>query len=105
MFSLASTQARSRSAISGVTVPKPTRSSTPSGLVENFRMVRVEPLKAIGAMTALTRDPSSSRASTIGEDSSIRRPIRETMRSITPRSCSSDRNLTGERVSLPFCST
>jgi hypothetical protein len=34
---------------------------------------------ASGGMMALTREPSGSRASTIGEDSSIRRPTRETI--------------------------
>ena len=31
---------------------------------------------------AFTREPSASRASTIGDDSSTRRPTRETMRSM-----------------------
>ena len=43
-------------------------------------------------MIALTRDPSASRASTSGEDSSMRRPTRETMRSMTRRRCSSELN-------------
>ena len=74
MFSRASTQASSSSAISGVRVPKPIRSSTVNGSLANLRMVSVEPLKASGGMIALTREPSARRASTSGEDSSIRRP-------------------------------
>ena len=35
----------------------------------------------------LAREPSGKRASTIGEDSSIRRPTRETMRSIIVIKC------------------
>ena len=92
MLSRASTQACSSSAISGVRVPKAIRSSTLNGSLANLRMVSVEPLKASGGMIALTRDPSASRASTSGEDSSIRRPTRETIRSMTRRRCSSEVN-------------
>jgi hypothetical protein len=38
-------------------------------------------------MIAFTRDPSSNRASTIGELSSTRRPTLLTMRSITRSRC------------------
>ena len=55
-------------------------------------MVSVDPLKASGGMIALTREPSARRASTSGEDSSIRRPTRETIRSMTRRRCSSEVN-------------
>ena len=41
---------------------------------------------------ALTREPSARRASTIGEDSSTRRPIAETMRSMMLIKCASSRN-------------
>ena len=44
---------------------------------------------------ALTREPSLSRASTIGDDSSMRRPIGETMRSMTCMSCSVLSKVTG----------
>ena len=47
------------------------------------RMVSVGPLSETGGMTTWIRDPSSSRASTIGELSSMRRPTRLTMRSMT----------------------
>jgi hypothetical protein len=104
-LSRASTQARSSSAISGERVPKETRSSTVKGSFENFRMVSVDPLKASGGMIALTREPSASRASTSGEDSSIRRPTRETIRSMTRRRCSSEVNRAAVRTSRPSCST
>src|SRR4030095_3671131 len=43
------------------------------------------PLTHSGAITALIREPSGSRASTYGELSSIRRPTRPTILSITRR--------------------
>ena len=46
------------------------------GSAANLRMVSIEPSKAIGGTTALTRLPSGSRASTMGLDSSTRRPTR-----------------------------
>jgi len=39
------------------------------------------PISDSGGITAQTREPSASRASTIGDESSIRRPMAETMRS------------------------
>ena len=105
MLSRASTQASSSSAISGESVPKPIRSSTVNGSLENLRMVSVDPLNASGGMIALTREPSARRASTSGEDSSIRRPTRETIRSMTRRRCSSEVKQAPVRVSLPCCST
>ena len=41
-------------------------------------------------MTAFTREPSARRASTIGDDSSMRRPTAETILSITWRSRASE---------------
>ena len=69
----------------GVRVPKLIRSSAVYGSAENLRTVSAAPSMAIGGTTALTRLPSGSRASTIGLASSTRRPIRETIRSITRR--------------------
>ena len=54
---------------------------------------------------ALTREPSGSRASTIGEDSSTLRPTRETMRSMICRRCRSSRNLMSAFCRMPFRST
>lgn len=53
---------------------------------ENFRMVIVGPLRANGGSMTLTLDPSASRASTMGEDSSTLRPSGPTIRPITVRS-------------------
>ena len=75
------------------------------GSLENLRIVSVDPLNASGGMIALTRDPSARRASTSGDDSSIRRPTRETMRSMTRRRCSSEVNRVAVRSSLPLRST
>ena len=52
------------------------------------------PSSASGGMMAFTREPSGSRASTMGDDSSTRRPTRETMRSMICSRCRSSRNLT-----------
>ena len=75
MFRRASTHARRNSNISGVEVPKRIRSSVVNGLAANFRIVMTGPTSDSGGMIALTREPSVRRASTIGEDSSTRRPI------------------------------
>ena len=105
MFSRACTQACSSSAISGDSVPNAIRSPTSNGSLANLRMVSAEPLKASGGTTALTLEPSARRASTSGDDSSIRRPTRVTMRSMTRRRCSSEANLAVVRASLPPRST
>ena len=90
------------SAISGVSDFFSIRSGTVRASLENFRMVSVEPLTANGGMIAFTRDPSSRRASTSGDDSSMRRPTLVTIRSITRRRCGSSLNLTWLRVSFPL---
>jgi hypothetical protein len=105
MLSLASTQAFSSSAISGVSVPKRMRSPTLRGSLANLRIVSDEPLNARGGMIAFTRDPSSSRASTSGDDSSMRRPTRPTIRSMTRLRCSSEAKWAWLRDSLPLRST
>ena len=48
-------------------------------------MVSTGPCSASGGTMALIREPSASRASTIGEDSSTRRPTACTMRSMMRR--------------------
>ena len=58
-----------------------------NGSRANFRMVRNGPSIASGGMMAFTREPSGRRASTIGDDSSMRRPTCETILSITRRTC------------------
>ena len=63
------------------------------------------PSTASGGMTAFTREPSGRRASTIGEDSSTRRPTRETIFSMMRSRCALSLNSTGVRYSLPPRST
>jgi hypothetical protein len=74
--------------------------SAVSGLVPNRRIETAGPSSASGGMMAFTRDPSGSRASTIGDDSSTRRPTAPTIRSMICNRCRSSRNLTST-----FCST
>ena len=57
--------------------------------MENLRIVSSEPSIASGGMIALTRLPSGRRASTIGLDSSTRRPTRATILSMVRRRCAS----------------
>ena len=52
-----------------------------------------------------TREPSFSRASTIGLDSSMRRPIAEAMRCEMLATCVASRNLMSDSVTLPWRST
>ena len=61
-----------------------------SRCLANFRTVSVGPSIASGGITAFTREPSARRASTIGDDSSMRRPTAETILSITWRSRASE---------------
>ena len=82
-FSLPSTQASRNAAAWWDRLPNDTRSSIVSGSRENLRIVSDGPVIASGGMIAFTREPSGRRASTIGLDSSIRRPVWATMRSIT----------------------
>jgi len=79
IFSFPSTQAFSKSAISCVSVSISIRSWILKGSRANFRMVSAGPVRASGGIMALTREPSGNRASTIGELSSIRRPMGETI--------------------------
>ena len=64
VLSLDLTQISRNSAISGVRVPKPIKSSTVYGTLENRRMVITGPWRARGGMMTFTRDPSGRRAST-----------------------------------------
>ncbi len=85
MLQRARTAARSSSPISSFMVPRPSRSSGLSGSLRNLRIDTTGPSSASGGITTLMRPPSGRRASTIGFDSSSRRPIgarmRRTMRS------------------------
>ena len=68
---------------------------------ENLRIVSSGPESDSGEMIALTRDPSGRRASTIGEDSSMRRPIWATMRLMMRRRCESSLKRTVVSYSRP----
>ena len=65
-----------------------------NGVAENFRMVSTGPTSDSGGMMAFTREPSARRASTIGLDSSMRRPMGEMMRWMIFITCSSFWNVT-----------
>ena len=80
---------RRKSIATAGTAPILMRSSAVSRFLPKRRIVNVEPSIETGSMIALTREPSGSRASTIGEDSSIRRPSGVMIRSMISRSCSS----------------
>ena len=101
-FRRASTHAFRKSNISGVAVPKRIRSSTVKGEAANFRIVMTGPTSERGGMIALTRDPSVRRASTIGDDSSTRRPIGAMIRSMIRMTWSSFWKTTFVSSSLPF---
>ena len=104
-FSLASTIPRRSSAISGVRERLFTKSEICNLSLENFRIEMEDPFSANGGIMALTRDPSNNRASTIGEDSSIRRPTADTIFSIIFRRWASSRNFTSVNWSFPARST
>ena len=69
------------------------------------RIERHGPSIASGGMMAFTREPSARRASTMGDDSSTRRPTRETIRSIICIRCWSSLKLRPVGSSLPARST
>ena len=81
------------------------RSSIVYGSRENFRIVSVGPRRASGGMIAFTRLPSGRRASTIGEDSSTRLPICETILSMIRSRWASSTNDASVASILPVRST
>ena len=104
MFLCALTHISRNSAICGVTDRYLIRSSICSLSRLNLRMVMHGPLSASGGMMALTRLPSLSRASTSGLDSSMRRPMGATMRSMTPSTAWFEEKIFSETMILPFFS-
>ena len=82
MFSRALIAPSRSMTISGVKALKFSRSSSFSGLAPKRRMETHAPSSASGGMIALKREPSSMRASTIGQVSSTRRPTFEMIRSM-----------------------
>ena len=101
MFSRPTTQASMKRAKVEVKVPLVTRSSTSSGSLANFRTVRNGPPMARGWITALIREPSGRRASTMGDDSSTRRLTSPTILSMTRRRWVSSMKEVGVRSILP----
>ncbi len=75
------------------------------GVRANLRMVIVGPVRQSGGMMALTREPSARRASTIGLDSSTRRPIGARMRRMTASTWSLLVNCFSVSTILPWRST
>ena len=73
------TAARNRSAIGWRSAPISISRSIENGFFENFRIDTSGPSIAIGLIATLTRDPSGSRASTVGDNSSILRPTPATI--------------------------
>ncbi len=89
MFSRAATAPLRKSSIGCVRDSRPTRSCAPMRSVRKRRIDSTGPSSASGGMIALTREPSCRRASTIGLDSSMRRPTMLTMRSMMRNRCAS----------------
>ena len=105
MFFLKATHASMNFIISGLMEPNETSLSSVKRDLPNFRIVRHAPSGVMGGMTALTREPSSRRASTSGLDSSMRRPTLFTIRSMTRMRCPGSRKCRSESATLPLRST
>ena len=75
------------------------------GTRANLRMDKVDPSMASGGTTALTRLPSARRASTIGEDSSTRRPTAETIFWMMRSRCFSSLKRAADGSRTPYRST
>ena len=90
-LTLETTAARRKPAAASLRLPMRIRSSMPKRSVWNLRIVITGRPTAIGESTMLTREPSGRRASTIGEDSSRRRPTGATMRSAMRRTWAASR--------------
>jgi hypothetical protein len=82
MFAFARTHAPRNSITGSLMLPIRMRSPGASGRSVNLRMVTTGPQSERGGMIAFTRDPSESRASTYGDDSSTLSPSGATIRSI-----------------------
>ena len=89
MLRSACTHLAMKSAESRERVPISTSSSIAKRFRANLRIVSSGPESESGAMIAFTREPSGRRASTIGDDSSIRRPTWPTIFVMIRRRCDS----------------
>jgi len=105
MFILACTMADSSSASVGVSERLSIRSLMVSGTTEKRRIDNSGPSSASGGMMAFTREPSGKRASTMGLDSSTRRPMRDTILSMIFIRWALSENTTSVSSSLPRRST
>ena len=99
------TAAPRTSAIGALRDPNSTSRSMEIGFLENLRIEISGPSTASGRITALTRLPSASRASTMGWDSSTRRPTWATILLRMRSRCASSLNFTGVSSSWPARST
>jgi len=99
------TTAWQTSAMVLVTAPSRISSSAERRPTVKRRIDSSGPSSASGGMIALTREPSGRRASTIGCDSSMRRPTRLTMRSMIAIRWLLSRKRTSVCSSLPRRST
>ena len=88
-------------AASSVILPQSISFFIVNGSSGNVRIVRIGPFTATGFMTTLTRDPSFSLASTIGEASLTYRFASPTICWITSTSLSSDMNFRSYRNNRP----
>ena len=93
------------STVSVLNVPSRMRSFGSRRRLENLRMVTSGPESDSGGMMALTRLPSGRRASTIGDDSSIRRPTCATILLMMRRRCDSSVKRADVSCSRPRRST
>ena len=96
-FSRPRTQARRNCRASGLTDECRRSSSGDRGSRRNFRTVSTGPTRESGGMMALTRDPSGSRASTMGDASSQRRPSGAMIRWMILITCSLSANVMSVR--------
>jgi hypothetical protein len=71
----------------------------------NRRIDITGPFSDSGGITAHTRLPSPSRASTIGDESSMRRPMLDTIRSMIVRTWAVSLNRTLVSITRPCRST
>ena len=94
-----------KSSIGCVSALSVTRSSAFSRSAGKRRIDSSGPSTASGGMMAFTREPSGNRASTIGLDSSMRRPTLLTMRSMICSRCASSLKVTAVGSSRPWRST
>ena len=105
MLSRARTARSRNSSVWVEIVPSGTMSASPSRALLNLRIVTSGPLSDSGGMIAFTRLPSGRRASTIGEDSSMRRPTCATILLMIRRRCDSSLKRTEVWDSRPARST